>query len=72
MPMYEYHCEDCGQECEEIVSFADANQAQPCPTCAGRRTIKKISIAAVIGSALSSVPSASSAASSCGSGGRFT
>ena len=72
MPMYEYHCEDCGQDFEKLVRFADAGATQICPACSGKRTLKKISISAAIGSAISGNVGVSASSSGCGSGGRFT
>lgn len=40
MPIYEYRCEDCGHEFEELV-FGDAKPA--CPVCSSRKTGKLMS-----------------------------
>lgn len=37
MPLYEYKCEECGHEFEELVSFAQADEV-PCEQCGSRRT----------------------------------
>lgn len=71
MPMYEYRCEDCGENFEVIVRFADADKIQPCPNCGATRTFKKISATAAIGFS-GGGGSAYSTGSSCGSGGGFT
>lgn len=71
MPMYEYHCQDCGWEFEKIVRFSDADLNQPCPRCGAVRTDKKISAVAAIGSSADS-GGASLSGASCGTGGRFT
>lgn len=34
MPLYEYHCSDCGAEFEAIVSFKNAD-AVACERCGG-------------------------------------
>lgn len=67
MPLYEYHCNECGEEFEKIVSFAEADKMPPCPHCEGIDISKKISIAASFSS--SSSGSYVSSGSSCGSGG---
>ena len=35
MPLYEYKCEDCGHEFEEIVSFSNADNVA-CEKCGGK------------------------------------
>jgi putative FmdB family regulatory protein len=68
MPLYEYYCEDCGEEFEKIVRFSEADLTQTCPNCGAARTYKKISaVASYGGNAAGS--GASYASSSCGSGG---
>jgi putative FmdB family regulatory protein len=69
MPLYEYQCNDCGDEFEKMVRFSEADQAQPCPTCQSRNTKKKISVFASLGG---SSGGGVSAGGSCGSGGGFT
>ena len=66
MPLYEYHCNDCGEDFDKLVNFSQANEAQPCPGCGSSQTHKKISKPAVVGG------SNSTTGSSCGSGGGFT
>jgi putative FmdB family regulatory protein len=70
MPLYEYQCNDCGKDFEKMVRFSEANQNQPCPSCQGQDTKKKISSFASLGGSLggTSVP----ASSSCGSRGGFS
>jgi len=70
MPLYEYHCINCGEEFEQIVRFSEADLTPSCPFCGDKDTRKKISIAASFGS--SSSGSVTSSGSSCGSGGGFT
>lgn len=33
MPIYEYKCEDCGTEFEQIVKFSSREEDQTCPEC---------------------------------------
>ena len=70
MPLYEYHCINCGEDFEQIVRFSEADLTPSCPVCGDKDTRKKISMAASFGS--SSSGSVTSPGSSCGSGGGFT
>lgn len=70
MPLYEYQCESCNEEFEQIVRFSEADLMPTCPACGGQQTHKKISISAAIGN--TSTGSFSASTSSCGSGGGFT
>lgn len=62
MPMYEYHCEKCGEEFEELVGVG-ATASPKCPSCGSERTQKKVSTFASMGS--------SGTGGSC-AGSRFT
>lgn len=42
MPIYEYVCEQCGNQFEEIVS-STATDCPPCPKCASGNTKKLMS-----------------------------
>ena len=65
MPLYEYNCQDCGEEFDQIVRFSDADLLPECPECGQVNTRKKISAGAVIGvSTTGSSPRASRPASS--------
>ncbi len=70
MPLYEYHCNDCDETFEKLVSFAEANRSPVCPNCQSANTHKKISRIAV--KSASTGGAAVSTSSSCGSGGRFS
>ncbi len=70
MPLYEYQCNECGNEFEKKVSFSEADRSQVCPACQSQDTHKKISRVISFGSA--SGGSVSYASSSCGSSGGFS
>jgi putative FmdB family regulatory protein len=68
MPIYEYHCEDCGQDFEKLVRFSDPKINTPeCPGCQSDNTHKRLSVIASLGG----INAQTSSASSCGSSGPF-
>lgn len=71
MPLYEYRCENCGEEFEKLVRVSEADLTQPCPNCGASRTYKKITAAASFGYA-SGGGGSLSYGGSCGSGGGFS
>jgi putative FmdB family regulatory protein len=49
MPIYEYTCEDCGEEFETLVrSMTDASK-QRCPKCGRSRCARRMSVFAAQG-----------------------
>lgn len=70
MPLYEYHCNECGEEFEKMVRFSEADRSPLCPQCQSSDTKKKISSFASIGASIGGGSFATS--SSCGSGGGFS
>ncbi len=70
MPLYEYHCNECGEEFEKMVRFSEANQSPVCPVCQSEDTRKKISAIAARGNPLGGV--SLSSGGSCGSRGGFS
>ena len=69
MPIYEYHCNECGKEFEKLVSFSDPNANSPdCPECQSTNTHKRVSTVASFARGGSSF----SASSNCGSSGGFS
>ena len=48
MPMYEFSCNECGNEFEELVSL-NATQYPPCPGCESENVEKKISVCGSVG-----------------------
>lgn len=68
MPIYEYLCNDCGNEFEKLMGFSDPKADSPeCPGCQSENTRKRLSTVA----SFSRGSSRSTSASSCGSSGGF-
>nr|WP_223788379.1 zinc ribbon domain-containing protein [Marinicella sp. NBU2979] len=44
MPIYEYHCRDCGHELEKLQKMSDAPLTD-CPSCDTPNLVKKVSAA---------------------------
>ncbi len=44
MPLYEYHCQDCGQKFEKLTRFSNRDEKVTCPSCGGSRTKRAISL----------------------------
>ncbi len=57
MPLYEYHCNTCGENFEKMVRFSEQEQEQApeCPQCHSRDTRKRISLFASRGFSSSSL-----------------
>jgi putative FmdB family regulatory protein len=70
MPLYEYHCQSCGEEFEKMVRFSELDKPVECPACQSVKTQKRISLFASGG--LASSGSFASSGSSCGSSGGFS
>ena len=64
MPLYEYHCNTCGENFEKMVRFSEQELAPECPECHSRDTRKRISLFASRGFSSSS-PSSGAPGSSC-------
>ena len=43
MPLYDYRCEKCGEEFEQLVSSSKKNAAAKCPKCDSTRTSRQFS-----------------------------
>jgi len=70
MPLYEYHCQECGENFEKMVRISEAGNSPECPQCGSPQTHKQISTFA---SKMSGTAFSSGAASSCASSGsRFS
>lgn len=44
MPIYEYHCQACGQDTEVLQKISDAPKTE-CPSCGQSSLVKKLSAA---------------------------
>jgi len=47
MPIYEYHCDACQTDFEEMVTISARDQKFPCPKCHSKKTGRKLSSVAV-------------------------
>ena len=67
MPIFEYRCDGCGHEFEELESIANRDKRRECPACGAARITRKISTfsARVAAEPSGSCPSADT----CGSSG---
>ncbi|KJS33175.1 MAG: FmdB family transcriptional regulator [Desulfatitalea sp. BRH_c12] len=64
MPIYEYHCEQCGHEFEQLVFGKESPQ---CPTCSSAKVCRLMSSCGFVSKgAGGQTVSASAGASSCG------
>lgn len=43
MPLYEYQCQECGQEFEKLRSISDRDSVN-CPTCGSGKVGRKMSL----------------------------
>ena len=43
MPIFEYHCNDCGTEFEVLERSRDANKSPKCPSCGAHDARKRFS-----------------------------
>jgi putative FmdB family regulatory protein len=65
MPLYEYKCNECGENFEKMVRLSDTAMPQECPRCGCRDTSKQISqFAARLSSAAVSAGGSSGCATS--------
>lgn len=49
MPIFEYHCNDCGTEFEVLERSRDANKSPKCPSCGAHDAKKRFSAFATTG-----------------------
>ncbi len=50
MPIYEYHCNDCGSEFEKFVRSMFSQETITCPDCGGSHVAKSFSVFGTAGS----------------------
>jgi putative FmdB family regulatory protein len=67
MPIFEYVCETCGQEFEELVFGSNSANGVSCPGCSSVEVKKKISLFASRGDGNNSASFSDAAACSTGS-----
>lgn len=61
MPIYEYFCNDCGNQFEELKNFTQRDDEVQCPRCKSKNTKRMVS---VFGKCVSSGTSSSSSSDS--------
>jgi len=66
MPIYEFHCEKCGSDFEQLFPSSTARASAPCAKCGARKTRRKLSLFGMSSGSRSSEPR-SSTRSSCAS-----
>lgn len=44
MPIYEYRCNKCGAEFEDLVSLSDRDTPRECPACGAKDSSRKVSV----------------------------
>lgn len=64
MPIYEYHCNDCGTDFEKFLRSMFSQEAVICPDCGGQHVNKALSLIGASGAKSSGGGSSSGAA--CG------
>jgi putative FmdB family regulatory protein len=66
MPIYEFHCDDCGADSEVLVRTTRW-EGTPCPRCGSPKLAKKLSVfAAAAGGETEPPPACSGDPGSCG------
>jgi putative FmdB family regulatory protein len=63
MPIYEYHCKQCGSKFEKLVKLSTNTSEVECPKCGAKRAEKSVSRFGTLGNTLSG---GSSVGASCG------
>ena len=62
MPIYEYHCSDCGHAFEALVRSSTVPE---CPSCRSKDLEKQLSVFATTGTSTNAVPMMPSPCGSC-------
>lgn len=65
MPIYEFHCEECGRDSEVLVRSTNWEGTE-CPKCGSTRLAKKLSVFASSTTGESAQPECSGQPRSCG------
>jgi putative FmdB family regulatory protein len=65
MPLYEFHCENCGKDSEVLVRSTQW-QGTPCPLCGSKKLTKRLSVFASTGGASDDAPVCTGRPKSCG------
>lgn len=68
MPIYEFHCEKCDADFEQLFRTMDAQAKAHCPECGGTRTRRKLSLFGMsVASSRGAEPARSAGRSGCSS-----
>jgi len=65
MPLFEFHCDRCGIDFDELVS-RDKIVSVECPKCGGSDVERKLSVFSARSTAAQAAPSSGSACGRCG------
>lgn len=68
MPIYEYHCLDCGEKFELIRTYKDADAPVNCQVCNSSHTNRSISVFYATSGGRTITSESKNACSSCASG----
>lgn len=68
MPLYEYHCESCGERFEKLRRMSEADTGVVCPKCESEKVSRQLSTFASRIESGGTAP-CGAPASACGSGG---
>ena len=49
MPIYEYACDDCGEQFEKLVRMSTQDSEVDCPQCGARHSKRRVSLMAAVG-----------------------
>lgn len=72
MPIYEYRCESCGENFEELVPARVDDSTVPCPRCGEHHAKRKLSTFATSGGGGGGRVSSGGGGGGCGGGRGFT
>jgi putative FmdB family regulatory protein len=65
MPLYEFHCEQCGKDSEVLVR-STRWEGTPCPHCGSRRLEKRLSVFAAGQAGAEEAPACTGNPGACG------